>query len=403
MNARRRAALVGALMLLTTSACGVPFDPYWRVEKFRVLGVKSDPLTVRPGEVATISALAASPSDDAITYAWDWCPFQTLAQNEYECPFTRDELATLLTAQIPEEQREQLPPGFDIGALLPEFDLGSEPEAQFTYPGGDASLALFFCQLSESLLSAQNDALGGQVGVSECDEGFNVTVRLIASSGGERIIAAKQLQLWTGNDVFANQNPDVQDVQIRLKDVADEAKCADDLPWLSESDDERWYTLPDGAVTPLVAGVPFELRSLVDPALVEDYRRKIPFGSEDTNGDGLTDPIPESVTYRWFVSEGDVGDSEKLYKEGVSPQSLPDASIVEFSISYDPEPTDPQFPEQQDDWDRDGTPNSSDPCPWVTNETSDACETRVWSVVRDGRLGMDWIERRFSVARFIDK
>jgi hypothetical protein len=399
MNVKSALAPLGLLGLLGLSACGVPFDPYWRVEKFRVLGVKSDPITIRPGQVGELSALAVSPSDSEITYAWDWCPFQTIAQNEYACPFTREELAELLTAQIPEDQRDQLPPGVDLAALLPEFDLGSEPTAQFAYPG-TPDLVLFFCTLSERLLSAQNETLGGEAGVSQCDRGFDVTVRLIAESDGQRIIAAKQVKLWTGNDVFANRNPDVQEIQIRLKNRSDRAKVADKLPWLDEEGEDGWYTLPADSETTLVAGVPFELRSIVDPELVEEFQRPVPTGAED-DPDGLLPPEPESVTYRWFLSEGDVDDSEKLYKEGVSPQSLADASIVDFSISYDPEPVDPTFPDQQDDWDRDGTPNASDPCPWVTNQADDTCPTRVWSVVRDGRLGMDWVERRFVVPEYV--
>ena len=387
----RSAPLLAPLCVAAALAasCGAPFDPYWRVEEFRVLAIKSDPVVLEPGRDATLSALVyAAPGDD-VSFSWSWCPVVTDGSNGFDCPFTRDQLAELLLANLPDAARDALPPGLDPAELLPSFDLGDGPTATLPFPG-DPRAVRALCEAQNRLISNQNQALGGQVAPARCDRGLEVTVRLEATGPGGPIVSGKRVLLSTGPSTPHNANPDVVDLQIRLKDETKENMVSDELPWIMRTDPDGWYTLPADAVTPIKANLEFELRSLVDPDLVETFTRPTPVGA-----DAPPPPDTESVTYRWFVSEGFIGDTRSLFKQGVSPASLTDTSITLYRVLYAPD--EPDVPEQRDDWDLDGVPNDRDPCPWVTRESSPECEVKVWSVVRDGRLGLDWAERKLRV------
>ena len=51
----RSAPMLATLCAAALSAsCGAPFDPYWRIEEFRVLAIKSDPVVLEPGRDATL-------------------------------------------------------------------------------------------------------------------------------------------------------------------------------------------------------------------------------------------------------------------------------------------------------------------------------------------------------------
>ena len=91
MSVRVTAPLL-SLLALSSLSCGEAFPPYWRVEGLRVLGIQAEPVTLRQGEEATLSALIHTPDDTPLSYTWEWCPFTTSAQDQYKCPFTRDEL-----------------------------------------------------------------------------------------------------------------------------------------------------------------------------------------------------------------------------------------------------------------------------------------------------------------------
>jgi hypothetical protein len=109
-----------------------------------------------------------------------------------------------------------------------------------------------------------------------------------------------------------------------------------------------------------------------------------------------------------MVSNGDLDDSRKLYAPELN--ELDDASTAMFNVTYIQDPTDEELATlesgQDEDWDLDGISNEDDNCRYLANEDQkdsdgdkigDACEVKLWSIVRDGRLGIDWIERDVKI------
>lgn len=399
-------ALCCMALFTSLAGCGPDFDPYWRADKLRILSMRSDPATLLPGQRATFEALISNPTDRPITYSWEWCPFAVSAQQKYECPITREQLIELingLLAENADQGGESLPPGFDIGLLIPEFKLGEEPTATLDYPL-TPEFVLGLCQGLQVFLSQAED-LAEEAGVtSSCEEGFDVTMRLVITpqDGGEPAIAAKKFTLWTGSEFDKNQNPVIDGIDIRLMKPEDASKIRDKLPWIAESEmnEDRWYRIPDDAPLPLLANVPFEVRSMVANDSVEFYRPPA-----QTGGDGeRLEERREGLEYRWFVGAGALGDSRQLYGEASKP--LDEVAITTWTIDYNPDPTNDESKllekGQDDDWDLDGRLNAEDNCPYVPNpdqadvdgdRLGDACQIKLRSVVKDGRLGTTWHER----------
>ena len=375
----------------TQLSCGEAFAPYWRIDKLRVLAIKADPITLKPGQRATISALVYSPDPEPITYAWEWCPFRTSPQNEYACPFTREELAEQLRANLPPDA-----PNINLLALIPDFDLGQDPTGRLVYPATQ-EIVLGLCQALQGFLATQDEALAEQIGVTNCERGYDVSLRLIVTQGDERRIAAKRINLWTGSEFDQNTNPSVTGVQVRLLNPSDAPRVKDRMPWVKDGAprDQQWHLLPEDEATPILANIPLEIRSVVDPDRIDVWQPPAPQGSVEPR----LPPEKEVILFRWFTTGGELDNSNRIWRDGLN--ALDDASLTEFEVTYrinTPE-GDLDKPERKNDWDLDGVPNAQDNCPYVANpeQREDACTLRLWSVIRDGRLGIDWVERRLEV------
>lgn len=409
---KRWLLLCASASCLVTAGCADEFAPYWRIDKLRIMGVKSSPPTLKPFRTATLEVLTHDPAGRELSYQWEWCPFRTSPDSAFECPITYDELIEQLEANIPEDM--PLPPGFDLRALIPDFDLGTEPTAELAYPA-TTDVVFGLCLALTGALAGGGEDLQNEVAVSDCERGFevNIRVRVTPEGGGEAesLLASKRVNLWTGSEFDQNLNPDVTDISIRLAEPGDADKVRDVLPWVeqAEASEDRFYVLPADEVTPLVAGVPYEVRAELDPELIETFQRPAPEGLDIER----LDPELEAITYRWFVSGGDLGNSSRVYKDGLN--ELDEASVSTFVVTYDPSPDDTALnmleDGQDEDWDLDGVPNAQDNCPYLPSDSQadadgdgvgDACRVRIWAVARDGRLGVDWLERQVEFVDFAE-
>lgn len=340
------------MVALLAVSCGREFDPYWRIIDFRLLGVRSSEPELRPGETAVFDALTFSPDGSPVTYQWEWCPFRTQAAQEYKCPLTKDELDQLIREQ------GNLPDGFTLP--IPDFDMGTNPTASLPYPAPQPLLYAFCENLQRALVDAPPQ-VAAAVPVVKCERGLDATIRLVVESGGKRIVAGKRINLWLEQEL-ENNNPRIDVIQIRPATEADaQFLRGKNISWVSSASnpDDWWVEVPEDPL-PIYANVGYEVRSLIDPLSIDIWTPPAPDGAERD----YLDPEKEVIVYRWMTTLGDIGDSERLYKEDLS--TLDAASITEFSVEG---------------------------CP----DNLSVCELTLWSIARDGRLGIDWLERKLSV------
>lgn len=385
------ALLLLCALLSAQLGCGEAFDPYWRIDKLRVLAIQADPPTLKPGAAAQLNALVFSPDDAPITYQWQWCPFRTTPQNDYECPFTREELIAQIEANLPDDA-----PNINFGALIPDFELGSEAQASLRYPA-TPEVVLGLCQALQGFLAQQEEQLAEQISVTNCERGYEVSLRLIVEQGGQKLVSSKRINLWTGSEFDQNQNPAVEGIQIRLKKPEDASKVKDKMPWVNVDlpREEQWYLLPEDQITPIVANIPLEVRSVTPLESAELWQPPAPQGS---NLERLP-PEREVLLFRWMTTGGDLDNSRSLFKEGLN--TLEEGPVSEFNVPYNINEDEDELdkPERKTDWDLDGVANAKDNCPYVANadQSYEACKVRIWSIVRDGRLGINWTERQVEV------
>jgi hypothetical protein len=382
----------GAFLVLGTClflACGPEFDPYWRVNRFRVIAIQAEPVTLREGESTTLTAEAFDPQDRAVTYRWDWCPLETQPGNQWECPLTAQDLQDALEGQTEGGDPPPIPDDF--------FEIGEGRSVEFMYPATEeAVLGLCEAIVAQVQQVDEDSPLAGTIPVVDCNRGYTISVRLVATAGqDDEIIARKKLTLFTGNDRFVNQNPDVYDIQVQPRKESDISKASAALEWVrpaSESRENRWVSVPEDEPLPLLAGIPYDIRSRVEPDSVEIWTPPAPEGSDEE----YLPPESEVLEYRWLITSDGLEEAEGLFVEDQN--TLLAASESGITIEYDPGVS---------DYDDDGVDNEQDNCPPFPNRdqidtdqdgVGNACVIRVWSVVRDGRLGLDWVERSFRVS-----
>jgi hypothetical protein len=181
-----RPPLLALLALLI--GCSDGFERYSKLSSLRVLGMRSQPAMPRPGQSASLQALAYAPPGQEIAYRWSLCPVAAKAKDQYACPLTPETAAAV------------------FGPGLPDFDLGDAPEAVWSHGLAPATLAG---------LCARGIASTGYADKVDCDLGFPSTVVLDVSSGGQSLRAAFSVYLPTSDDDSAdNHNPAMLDLTV---------------------------------------------------------------------------------------------------------------------------------------------------------------------------------------------
>ena len=367
----RTALLLGIVFGL--SACqGRQFEPYWLVNKLRVLGIQSDLPELRPGDTTNIFVQSSFLTIPSVTNG-EWCPFDTQPGNGFECPLTQEELLETVPDDIP------------AGLIqFEDFDRGTDPEMTLPYPAPQPILAAL-CQGLQDALSGDDvpDEIAAALPSFNCADGLDVSVRLKVSDGEDEIIASKRINLWLESDQDQDVNPVVEEMQIRLNDPdKDRATVlAAGHDWASDND---WVTIDPENPTPVLVNIRYDVRTIVTPESVQTYARRAPDGSDLE----FLDPEREIIEFQWFMDGGSVaGEAEKLFFEGTI--SLEDAGVSEFII--------PDTDRSQEEESINGEV-LLDRCPEITdNDDATGCEIRIWTVVRDDRFGMDFIERSLLV------
>jgi hypothetical protein len=272
-----------ALASLLT-ACGGDFAPYNLLEGLRVLAVRAEPPVLAAGDSTTLDALVWLPSSEPVTYEWSWCPFTESRDTGFECAVTAEEVQAAVD--------EALGPG----TVTVDFDLGTDATAALAYPG-DASLVRSLC---EQVLARAATSVSGAI---SCDDGLEITVRLVASTSNDSVTVVKRVPLVLEPSAATNTNPSFgPGVRIAGKRDRDEALAAelalDGSDLIAAGSKYRlWVDIAEGS---------FE--TFVPP------------------GDALEEtPAPrgESLFLTWFVSAGETDATRTSFIDGeTSPGDL---------------------------------------------------------------------------------
>lgn len=342
---------MGTLLAMIASSCGPDFNPYWKIDRLRVMAIKADPVVAEQGDRVELSALVYAPGDPQIDYDWSWCPVRVTAENEYECPLEAEEIG------------EQFGDGGSAAVDEDFFDLGDEETAEFINFFAEDDVREFCEALQEELIGDEDDPeLAGLLPDIDCEEGWEVSVRLEVDTGDDSVIASKRFMLSGGADE-PNQNPEFAAYHVRPVDPDDleilRNRAGWDIP-AGRDHEHQWMPVSEDEKLRVVENVTLELRAYVDDDSLQVYTPR-----------GQDEPRLEALEYRHFTTTGTFNTSTGLF----SPEhnTLRDASNVELTLSPDRIEEECREPE------------------------SEGCGVRLWTVVRDARLGVDWIERRLLV------
>jgi hypothetical protein len=250
-------------LVLTTSvslaSCGdfgSDGERYEKLDRLRVLAIRSDPADLGVGETATLRAHVYEPAGRELSYDWSWCPSRADATAAFGCNVSERDLRRAWTAA-----------GLD--GSPPSYDLGTGPEAQLTHV------------LTPSLVSAlcQAPDLDEQVQLA-CFRGLEASIQVKVRSLEEELTAIKYVRLLMGEapDPERNSNPP-SDFDLILRENA-----GDDV----ESGE------------PLRAGHRYTVVANVDERTAESFTPSARAG----------EPPPrarrETLVMSWFVTVGEI-------------------------------------------------------------------------------------------------
>jgi hypothetical protein len=260
--------LHGRSLLFVTSAtlasCGVfgsDDERYEKLDRLRVLAVRSEPADLSFGETATLGANVYEPAGRELSYEWSWCPSRADGAGAFECNVSESAL-----------QRAWAAAGMD--GPPPAYALGTDPEVQFTHlltpllvaalcqtPGDDG-------ELDEQLVLA-------------CFAGFEPSIKLTVRSSEDELTAIKSLSLLMSETpaLERNANP-TSDFAVSVRDDADGSVVESDQP--------------------LRAGHEYTVTAELDEAVAES------FTPSALAGEPQPGPRRETLVMSWFVTVGEL-------------------------------------------------------------------------------------------------
>jgi len=249
-----------AVAALTLLGCADDFDPYNLITEHRLLGISATPPSLREDETTTLAALV---TENDASFEWSWCPISAGGLAGYECSITQPELQALVDEAL------------GAGVVeIPPFELGTEATAEFTYTLPEALIS-GFCDL---LLSAE---LPEGVNAPDCEDGFEIQIRLETESDGERVVGVRKLALLFDDEQERNQNPTIGEL------VARDIETGEEIAVLSD------------AATQLRRERVYELTIDIPESSSESYL-KVP------REGGAPEAILEELTLTWFYEGGDL-------------------------------------------------------------------------------------------------
>lgn len=329
-------ALLG--VSLTLASCGSFADDterYDELTRLRVLAVRSEPADLAFGETATLSALVFEPKDRDVSYEWSWCPSRADSTGGFECAITESDLAEAWDSM-------------ELPGAPPSYDLGTEPEAQFTNLMAPELVAA----LCQSLIGGSDvsQELTEQLALA-CFMGLEASIQVKVRTSKEEITAIKSMSLLTMAvpDAQRNLNPQL-DFAFEAEDQEDDSDI--------EGDDA------------LRAGRTYKLHADLDDDTAQEFTPSSPMLPGAESETEPEEPRRETLIASWFVTIGDIVAAKKDDPFGGDPHTTFVDGHNDFDALLD---------------------NG-----WKLPLTADG-EAQIYFVVRDERGGVGWTQRKFNV------
>ena len=190
---RRLLLLLAPAALAVTAACnGSDFTPVSRLDKFRVLAIRAEPVNPIQGESTALETLVYTTPEQsaaASTYAWTWCPILGNSADGYTCPFTDADVAMLAT---------------QLGATEAPPPLAFSSDAQPTFKNVFPAASL-----------ATVCANGFGDFKLDCENGYPIRVKVTVTNGTESAVATAVVRLPV-DATPSNKNPVIDGVDALL-------------------------------------------------------------------------------------------------------------------------------------------------------------------------------------------
>ena len=200
-----------ALLALVTiglfgAGCSEGFEPFNKVDEFRILSLKAEPPVLTEGRRTVITPLIYTDGDAPITYKWSWCPIAASTRSGGDCVIDEAVLREIAESLVAKRA------GDEAAARLDEFpfsfDLGDGPTTQF-----------FYALPSDVLASVCHELISEEIpsftGIPQCDAKFDIVIQLEVTQKETTLRATKEIPLYIDESRATNQNPGIDGVTVK--------------------------------------------------------------------------------------------------------------------------------------------------------------------------------------------